>query len=857
MFDRFKKWNLKRFSPLVGMLLFCVALMVLHHSSGSFRIYDVEEFVEALPYARVLTALALVILNFFLFTGYDLLALRYIGYPLPLRKVMGTAMLAFSFSNVVGGMVLGGGGIRYRSYENTTLSGVEILRISLFIWMSWIVGLATLVGVSICTFPNLLDALQWAYLPDLRWIGIPLCLAVATYLFRTAKAGRPLTLRGMEWPLPTLRLALGQIAVVTADLLLSALILYLLLPNEAAIDFPEFSAVFMVALALALFSGIPGGLGLFEVLMLHALNGRMAAPEILGALVVFRVIYYLIPLTLGAAILGANEARRWLHPLKPIGTLATDWMARVIPQAFSVAVLLAGVAMLVTGTLPLTHDRLQGLRHVLPLGLFEMSHFLSSVIGLLLVLFSQGLQRRQRGAYITVLVLLTLGLIFEAVKGHALLAALVCFGLFLALLPCRKSFTRHSALLSESFSMEWIFTVLVVMGSAVWLVFFNYRHIDYANDLWWRFSFSGNASRAMRATTGATVLLLFFGLRKLLHPSRPTPHLPASGELDEIRAIVAASSSPTAALALLRDKAMLFDDARRSFLMYGVAHRIWVAMGDPVGDPADFSELIWNFREQSDRHGGRAVFYQIGEKNMSLYADAGFSFFKLGEEAIVPLDTFSLEGPQRAKLRYAQRRMEKDGYLFDVLPEESVPEHLPRMRQISDAWLDAKRGKEKGFSLGRFDEDYIKEFPVAIVRDTTGALVAFANLWPSDGHTELSMDLMRYQPGTSAGIMDFLFINLFLWGKEHNYAAFNLGMAPLAGLDNHPLSPLWTRLGVWIFRNGGHFYNFQGLRHYKDKFDPEWRPRYLASIGGTQLPAELFGVTRLISNSNRKSADPK
>lgn len=105
-------------------------------------------------------------------------------------------------------------------------------------------------------------------------------------------------------------------------------------------------------------------------------------------------------------------------------------------------------------------------------------------------------------------------------------------------------------------------------------------------------------------------------------------------------------------------------------------------------------------------------------------------------------------------------------------------------------------------------------------------------------------------PDTPNGMMDYLFTNLLVWGREQGYAFFNLGMAPLAGLDNHPLGPLWTRLGVWIFRNGEHFYNFQGLRHYKDKFAPQWRPRYLASRGGAQLTSELIGVTMLISWSS-------
>jgi phosphatidylglycerol lysyltransferase len=112
---------------------------------------------------------------------------------------------------------------------------------------------------------------------------------------------------------------------------------------------------------------------------------------------------------------------------------------------------------------------------------------------------------------------------------------------------------------------------------------------------------------------------------------------------------------------------------------------------------------------------------------------------------------------------------------------------------------------------------------------------------------------MRYLPDAPNGIMDYLFVSLLLWGKERGFTAFNMGMAPLAGLENHPLSPVWMRMGVWVFGHGEHFYNFQGLRRYKEKFNPQWRPRYLASLGSVQLPNELLGINALISGGILKT----
>jgi phosphatidylglycerol lysyltransferase len=135
---------------------------------------------------------------------------------------------------------------------------------------------------------------------------------------------------------------------------------------------------------------------------------------------------------------------------------------------------------------------------------------------------------------------------------------------------------------------------------------------------------------------------------------------------------------------------------------------------------------------------------------------------------------------------------------------------------------------------------------VGVVR-AYGALAGFANLWTTGTRAELSVDLMRFGPDAPRGTMDYLFIELMLWGRRTGYRNFNLGMAPLSGLEAHPLAPAWHRVGNFIFRHGEHFYNFEGLRRYKAKFDPTWEPRYLVARGGIALPRVLIDVSTLIA----------
>src|SRR5262249_11701293 len=216
----------------------------------------------------------------------------------------------------------------------------------------------------------------------------------------------------------------------------------------------------------------------------------------------------------------------------------------------------------------------------------------------------------------------------------------------------------------------------------------------------------------------------------------------------------------------------------------------------------------------------------------------GLTLLKLGQEGRVPLPDFTLEGRGGETPRWAHRKSANEGYRFEGVPGGAGPPLLPPLQQISDASLAPKSAREKGVSLGFYDEGYLKRFPVALIRKEE-KIVAFANLWRGAEGEEISIDLMRHLPDVGSIVMDYLFLELMLLGKAEDYRWFNLGMAPLAGLENRALAPLWSRLGSMVFRHGEHFYNFQGLRQYKEKFDPVWSPRYLATPAGLVMPRVL------------------
>jgi len=196
-------------------------------------------------------------------------------------------------------------------------------------------------------------------------------------------------------------------------------------------------------------------------------------------------------------------------------------------------------------------------------------------------------------------------------------------------------------------------------------------------------------------------------------------------------------------------------------------------------------------------------------------------------------------------LRQTHRRASRDGAEFEIVPRANLDAILTDLRAISDAWLEEKRTGEKRFSLGYFDADYLRNFDCGVVR-CNGAIVAFANIWRGAA-SELSVDLMRYGAGAPKSVIDFLLVECMLWGKAQGYRWFNLGMAPLSGLEEHALAPTWHKVGRMVQRYGEMFYHFEGLRKYKEKFQPVWRPRYLAAPDGLAMAGALLDVTALIS----------
>jgi phosphatidylglycerol lysyltransferase len=829
--------------PLLSVLLLCLALWALHAMASEVTYRQIAGYVHALPNTDIALAVVLTAAGYVVMTLYDWFGLASIGRRLPAKRVGLISFISYAFSNALGMSLLVSGSIRYRFYVQAGLSTGEIARVVLYTTLSFWLGLAALTGVTLLLVP---------IPPDIPLSGLRIPLAIVLVLvplawFAVAVAVRR-PIRIWRWAVntPTPTVAARQILIGALDWGLAAGVLYVLMPEAIAGGFGHFLAIFVVAQMAGLISHVPGGLGVFEAVMLGGFgatgNHGLEAP-ILGSLAAFRLVYYLLPLCVATLMVIWREVRALRH-----AALITPWFSSLLPPFFAGLTLVCGAVLLFSGATLAIPGRMEILRGFVPLPLVEVSHFLSSVVGMLLLILSRGLQRRLDAAYVLTLVMLILGAILSLLKGIDYEEATLLSLLALALAPAHQHFYRRASLFRASFSPGWVLAIGAVLACSTWLVFFSFKHVEYSNNLWWEFSFQhGGAPRALRALVGATAVVMLFALANLIRPVRPRRAYPGEADLARALPLLKDFDSAQAHLALVGDKMLMFAPGDRAFVMYDIEGRCWVAMGDPVGaDEAARRELVWSFREGCERAGGWPLFYQVRPADLDLYLDVGMNLLKIGEEARVRLETFNLDGKSKKTLRGTVNKLSREGLRMEIVPVEGVPALLPALKRISDAWMRDKKVREKRFSLGLFDERYLARTPMAVVWQGDEP-VAFANVFVTATKEEASVDLMRHLPEGPSGIMDFLFIELMVWAKAEGYRWFNLGMAPLSGLQNRRTAPLWSRFGAMVFGRGERFYNFRGLHRYKDKFDPEWEPRYIAVPGGIAVPLALANVASLIS----------
>ncbi len=834
--------------PIVGAGAVAIALLVIHAISGKVHLHQIEAALAATSLQTVTPALVFTFASFVAMACYDVMAVRRVAPgKVPARLAMLAGFVGYGFSNAIGFHVFVGGPVRYRIYQAAGADAADVGRIVGISFLTFWGGLLTIVGLALLFDPTGLPALDILTPAGDRILGGAIMAGLAAVTVWLSGGNRQVSILGWDFPLPSAGSALAQIGIGAIDIGAAAAALYVLLPADIAPSYAVFLILFVAAIIASVVSHAPGGLGVLEATILLGL-GAGTRPDVVAALLLFRLVYYVLPLLLAALALLAFEVYRVRSTVSTVAGRTLAVTRHVVPPVTATLAFGGGMVLLLSGNTPAVVERTDWLSDILPLPFAEASHLLASITGLLLVIIARGLYRRIALARIAAIVLLLSGAAFSLLKGLDWEEAMLMSIIALVLFVYRRAFHRRGDWRAFRPDPTWIGLIAIVVIAATLVGLLAYRHVEYQSDLWWQFAWDGDAPRFLRATLALAIVSATIAADAIINrpvQAKPTGPIPIP---DTVRHILEASTDTQSCLALLGDKLFMLSPCGKAFLMYAVSGRSWITMGDPVGDPKAARALIWRFAEAADHAGVRAVFYAVQPEFLPSYLDMNLAILKIGEVARVNLTGFSMEGAARQPLRYAMGRAAREGLVFSVIPKAEVPAVLPQLRAVSDSWLESKNGHEKGFSLGYFDDAYISEFDCAVIK-RDDEIVAFANLWRSGGRDECTVDLMRYRPGVSKVMMEALFAHLLLYGQAEGYRWFNLGAAPLAGLADHPLASTWSRVGTFIYRRGDEFYNFEGLRAFKQKFDPVWTPQYIACPGGLAMAQVLLDVTTLISGS--------
>ena len=831
------------FKVLVGVAVAAVAWFALHALAREITWPKLVAALVATPRIDIALAILLTALSFVALATYDVIAVRVAApgrVPLAIAALTGAA--GYAVSNMLGFAVLTGGALRARVYGRLGLEPGAVASVLGTSWITFWLGVAVATGAALVLDPSgPLSVVGLGTAAD-RWLGAVLLASVLAAFAWIGTGQRSLRWRSHTLRLSSLRLALAQTAVALLDVSAASLALWVLLPASVEVGPAAFFIAYVAAIVVGIVSHSPGGLGAFEATLM-ALLGVGGQSDVLAALILYRLIYYVLPFCVTAIGLAIASTRGSQEGFSRRLGVAGDVLEPFVPPVAAALALFAGTVLLFSGALPAIRPRETALEALAPLALVETSHIVGSAFGVVLVILARGLMRREARAWAMTLAALAIGVLASLLKGLDWAEAILLTTAAGLLIVFRDAFYRRGEPLRVTW--QWLAGAALLLGASVWLGLLAYRSVDYANDLWWRFAWNDDAPRFLRASAVAAVTLLAIGARSLLRRAPPVD-LPEPIP-DPVRGIALTSADTEAALALLGDKRFLVSPGGDAFLMYRTTPAAMIAKGEPHGDRDAGDALAWEFLERADRAGLIPAFYAVGTDRLPLFLDMGLSILKIGEVARVDLHAFSFEGKARKDLRYARSRAERDGLSFGVLPVEEVPSAMDELRAVSDAWLAEKAGAEKSFALGGFDADYLTNFPVAVMRDAQGRIRAFANLWPGDGRTELSLDLMRYDPEAPGQTMNALFGELTAWGQSQGYRWFSLGAAPFSGMSGHRLGSRWNRVGSFVYEHGERFYHFEGLHDFKEKFDPVWTPNYLACPRGLAAARVLIEVNRLVS----------
>lgn len=597
-------------ATVFGLAVLVGAIWVVQREFRNLSMADVRQALAELPASGLLLAAGLTVLAYGVLAIYDWLGARYAGRPSSWPRALLASFCGYSLAHNIGFAAVSGAAVRYRLYSAWGYSPIEIGKIIGFTSLTFGLGGMALGGMVLLFEP---EVLPWAgdHLP--RWalqlMSVPMFGLVLGYVL-LSRFRRSIRVFGHVVELPGVRMALIQTLLATVDVAVTAAIFFVLLPAAPGLTFLHFVGIYLAAYTAGIAANVPGGLGVFDGAILLGLAPYMGAAEVVGALLVFRLYYYIVPLFISGALFAGFEVTQRSDLLARFGALGRGAMPLEVP-AMAGLVAIGGALLIFLGGLPTSATVLKqwaGYEAAVA------SQFAASIVGSLLVVMAFGLARRLAIAWWGALFLLLNGALIVRLREEAWWI----WGVFLVvaalLATMRPAFYRGSRLRREPLSNEILLPLAAASICGLTLALLaNAGQVQ--GETWWEIVLMGDASPQLRFTVGITAVLLLAGAVQLLRPAR-IEALPFDTKARQRLESLGARLPGTA-------DAVLWGEAERAGFAFSRRGRVWIAHGDPAGEGRDAISAIWRFRDLCERNGARPAFVDVGPEHLRIYADTG------------------------------------------------------------------------------------------------------------------------------------------------------------------------------------------------------------------------------------------
>ncbi len=845
---RLINWLEKRMLILKLIFVLSVLIFVFFELGRIFRQMSWEKISTDLTQTDPRIIILLLIGGFIAISPmfvYDFVMVSFLPKKFSRKYILKSGLITNTFTNLLGFGGFIGATLRANFYSKGA-SKTDILgalsKIALFL----------LSGLSFCCWVILglmaSNVIEGSYSQYLIWIiggGVYFPLVLLATFFKNHKLLNGLTLKR------EVTLTLGSILEWLA---VSGF--FLLIGRSLGVQqhLAEVFMLYIVATILGIVSMVPGGLGSFDVFMLLSLAPLgIDNSKVIIWLLFYRLFYYVIPFIVGLIFfihgLG-QKINRFLDGL-PVSILR-----KLAHGVLTLLLYTAGILILLEAILPGFTFNNPFLLRFYPYTLFFLSQLTTILCGFMLLGLARGIESKISRAYWPTIVFLLIGMadtlrygISDGLLGFLFVVLLLVVFSHSELYRQRFVYSTEKLVLDGGLFML-VFLLYAIIGAVNSPQYMLHHHVPevllFPSEKVWFSGFIG-------LILAAGVLLLTFSY--LAAGPRQIERLL---DLTRAKAIIKKyAGNETSHLVFLNDKLLYFYQSQgcdQLFFMYRRKANKIMIMGEPVGNRQFLPQAVSQLLKLADLENCQLVFYEINSELTLYLHELGFDFIKIGEEGLVDLEQFTLAGKKQRAQRAIMNRLARQGYHFEILQPPFTSEFLENLNQISDEWLNGQT--EKGFSMGFFDIEYLNQAPIAVVKDQTNEVVAFASLMPVN-QAILSIDLMRYRRDVADGTMDMIFIELFNYGKQQGYQYFNMGMAPLANVGKSRYSFLEEKAAHLIYEYGSHFYGFQGLRSFKDKYVTLWRPKYTAYRRRSSLLITMAQLTSVINHHEKVTAESK